>query len=231
MAAVLAAQPPLQGLLEPFHLAGGLGVVGPAGERADPGVTEPGFEQHLEAAQLAGEAQPVVRQHPGGQPPLLGGRRRTWSRPPRWSLRVTARDSQATREWSSTMLNILTRPGVGDHPVHRVDLPPLVRGWRLEPSPRRLRSLLRLRQHEPATHQDPMHRRHRRHPAVNRRPGRDATGSSSPHDRARRQRAACATPTTASSTSAATACGHVSGRRDRCSNPASPSARHRATYL
>ena len=88
----------------------------------------------------------------------------------------------------------LDQPVEGGDPVDEVDLPPLVRCRRFEASPRRLRPLLRLRHHEPAAHQDPMHRRHRRHPT--REPaitGRDATGSSSPHARDRRRRAACAT--------------------------------------
>lgn len=46
----LFAEPFLQGLLEPFDLAGGLRVVGAPVERADPDVAELGLEQHFESA-------------------------------------------------------------------------------------------------------------------------------------------------------------------------------------
>ena len=51
-----------------------------------------------------------------------------------------------------------------DPPRHRVDLPPRVRCRCFEAPPRRSRSFRRLGYHEPAAHQDSMHRRHRRHP-------------------------------------------------------------------
>ena len=160
---VLAAQPPLEGLLEPFDLAGGLGVIRAAGERADPGVSQAGFEQHLEAAQLAGKAQPVVRQHPGRQAPQLGGLTQNVVQACSLVASVTARDTARHPRVVIDDVEDLHQARSAITQSGRVDLPPLVRGWRFEPPPRRLGSLLRLRQHEPAAHQDPMHRRHRRH--------------------------------------------------------------------
>ena len=56
----LFAEPFLQRLLEAFDLAGGLGVVGAAGDRGHAGVAETSFEDHFEAVELARKAQSVV---------------------------------------------------------------------------------------------------------------------------------------------------------------------------
>ena len=82
----------------------------------------------------------------------------------------------------------LHHPG-GDDPVHRVDLPALVRCRRLEPSPRPFGSLAWLWFHQPTTHQNPMDRRHRRHRDRWHPMARDATGSWTHRDPTRPPRA------------------------------------------
>ena len=163
VAAVLAAQPPLEGLLEPFDLAGGLGVIGAAGERADPGVTQPGFEQHLEAAQLAGEAQPVVRQHPGGQPPTLGG---CTERGPRLLTGRFGHGPGAAGDTGVVIEDVedLDQPGAAaiTQSVESI----CHHSFGADASNRRHDDFGRFcgcGDDEPAAHQDPMHRRHRRH--------------------------------------------------------------------
>jgi len=129
----LAAQPSFEGLLEPFDLSGGLGVVWASGEGAHSGVAQVVFEQHFHAAQSTGEAQPVVRQHTDGQTPHGGC---LAERGPRLRAGGLGDRSRGDR-YSGVVIDDVEDPHDpgGDHPVGCVDLPPLVRGGRLEALP------------------------------------------------------------------------------------------------
>jgi hypothetical protein len=74
-----ASEPALEGLLEPFDLPGGLGVVRGAGGGLDACVAEVGLEADLEASELPGEREPVVGQDTGGLPGRTRPKRRRWS--------------------------------------------------------------------------------------------------------------------------------------------------------
>ena len=106
-AALLVAQPFLHRLLEPFDLAAGLRVERLRGDRLHAGGAQVDLEADLDAAELAGEVEPVVVSWPLGTPQRAVA-----------SLKVSqvasvvtvthARQRSATRLWSSSNDRIST---------------------------------------------------------------------------------------------------------------------------
>ena len=125
----LAAEPLLEGLLEPFDLAAGLGVVGPGGLGDDTDRSELDLEVDLEAAELPGEVQAVVGELTERHTPerLLASQNVSQvASVVAWSSALTRkRDPGVVIEEAED----LHRPG-GDHPVDAVGLPQLVRSGR-----------------------------------------------------------------------------------------------------
>jgi hypothetical protein len=67
-------EPLLEGLVEPFHLAAGLGVVGPGVPEPDPSAGQGDLQGHAAlAAGAAGEHRAVIAEHGGGVPVAGGG--------------------------------------------------------------------------------------------------------------------------------------------------------------
>jgi hypothetical protein len=157
----LFAQPLVEGLLETFDFAGGLGVERSTGDRSDTGITELTFEEHLELAEPAGERETIVGQHSRRQPESLSCLHKGCPRLDAGGLS----DAAAGDHDPGVIIDDVEHLGHagGDRPVHRIDLPPLVRCRRLEPTERSLRPFVRLGVDLTASHQNPMNRRHRRH--------------------------------------------------------------------
>jgi hypothetical protein len=165
----------------------------PPVERSDPGIAKVRLEHCFEAVEFARERQPVIRQHSCWHAPHQRG--------------LTERGPRLNRGWMLDGPGTHQHPGViidrvehthrtsRDDPLHEIDLPPFVWAGCLEPDPRRLWSLVRLRSHQTPTHQNPMDRRHRRHPTLHRGiPLEMPAAPWSDHDPTRRRRALCVTP-------------------------------------
>ena len=156
---VAGGQPAVEGLVEAFDFAAGLGVVGTRVDQADAEGGQVAFERDLTAAaRLGGEDGAVVCEDGGGQSPAgervvedvddVGGfvdRQRV------------AGDGQAAVVVDD--VEDLDGGAVGEVPVGGVGLPALVGLVGFEADQRRLRAFLRLGGDEPAAGQDPPDRR------------------------------------------------------------------------
>src|SRR5262245_13990369 len=158
----LAGEPFLQGLVEAFDLAAGLGVVGPGVAVGDAGGDQFALDDAGAVPGRGGEHGAVVGEHRGG-----------------WSVLVSG-----VAEDSDHVGGAVGRPGgggdqepgvivddvedlgagaAGQLPVSDVHLPSLVRQVSAKPRVRGPGAFLRLRRYQPAPAQHPPDRRHRRH--------------------------------------------------------------------